>query len=305
VTGASGFIGSNLAPLLQATGCRLLTPSRREYDLTEQTQVRSMFRDLQPEIVFHLAGRVGGALANQQLPADFGYENLIMGTLVHHESWRAGVRKYITLMGACSYPDQAPNPILETELFNGMPYASSAPYALAKTMSVMLSQAYRRQHGFNAIVLVPGNVYGPFDHFDLNNAHVIPALIRKFIEAGAAARPEVVAWGSGAPTRDFVYAGDVCQAIVVAAEKYNDSGIINLSAGKPTTIRELTETVAELTGYRGKIVWDRSKPDGQLHKGLDVTRMKEWLGCECPTGLRDGLRKTIDWYLANPSARRA
>jgi GDP-L-fucose synthase len=304
VTGAAGFVGSNLLPILKKAGCELVTPSRREYDLTEQAQVRRLFKEHRPDLVFHLAARVGGVLANKEYPADFSYENLIMGALVLHESWRAGVQKYVTLIGACSYPDHAPNPIQETELFNGMPHAGSAPYSLAKAMSVVLAQAYRKQRGFNAIVLVPGNIYGPFDDFDPNNSHVIPALIRKFIEAKTAKQPEVVAWGSGRPTRDFVYVGDVCEAIVIAAEKYDGSDIINLSSGHATSIRELTEAVMELTGYQGKIVWDHSKPDGQVHKGLNATRMKEWLGYECRTSLREGLRQTIEWYLANPAARR-
>jgi GDP-L-fucose synthase len=305
VTGASGFVGSNLLPLLKKAGCELVTPTRHEYDLTEQAQVRRLFQEHRPDMVFHLAARVGGALANKEFPADFSYENLVMGALVLHESWRAGVRKYVTLIGACSYPDRAPSPIGETELFNGMPHAGSAPYSLAKAMSVVLAQAYRKQRGFNAIALVPGNLYGPFDHFDLNNSHVVPALIRKFIEAKKAGQPEVVAWGSGQPTRDFVYVGDVCEAIVMAAEKYEGSDIINLSSGQATSIRELTEVMMEMTGYQGQIVWDRSKPDGQMYKGLNTTRMKEWLGYECRTSLRDGLRQTIEWYLAHPDAKRS
>jgi GDP-L-fucose synthase len=305
VTGATGFVGSNLIPLLQQTGCQLVTPSHRECDLSEQAQVRRLFKEYRPDLVFHLAAKVGGVLANQEYPAEFSYENLVMSALVLHESWRAGVRKYVTLMGACSYPEQAPNPIHETELFNGLPYAGSAPYSLAKAMSVVLAQAYRMQHGFNAIVLVPGNMYGPFDDFDPNSSHVIPALIRKFVAAKSGRQPEVVVWGSGRPTRDFVFVGDVCRAIVHAAQKYNRGDIINLSSGHATSIKELTEVVAELTGYRGKIVWDRSKPDGQMHKGLDTARMKDWLGYECRTGLRDGLRQTIEWYLARPEVARS
>ena len=305
VTGASGFIGRNLVPLLRATGCDLATPTRPEYDLTEQTQVRRMLSDHRPEIVFHLAGLVGGALANKDYPAAFAYQNLIMGTMMLHESWQAGVRKFVTLIGACSYPEHAPSPIKETELFRGMPHAGSAPYSLAKAMSVVLADAYRRQHGFNAIVLVPGNVYGPHDNFDLNHSHVIPALIRKFIEAKTASKPEVVAWGSGKPTRDFAYVADVCEAILVAAERYDGSDLINISSGRAVTIKELTETVAEMTGYQGVVVWDSTKPDGQLYKGMDTTRMKAWLGCECTTSLREGIRRTVEWYTANlPSVRR-
>jgi len=304
VTGATGFVGSNLVPLLRDTRCELVAPSRRDYDLLDQAQVRRMFQDHRPEIVFHLAGLIGGIGANKSRPAEFCYENLLMGTMLLHESWRAGVKKYITLMGGCSYPANAPSPIKETELFNGMPQPESASYSLAKAMSAIQAEAYRRQHQFNAIVLVPGNLYGPFDNFDLNNSHVIPALIRKFIEAKAANKPEVAAWGSGRPTRDFVYVNDAVEVILAAAERYNQSDIINISSGRAVTIKELTETVAELAGYRGKVVWDTSKPDGQLYKGFDVTRMKELLGCKCRTSLRDGLRKTIEWFLSKPPGLR-
>jgi GDP-L-fucose synthase len=304
VTGATGFVGSNFIPLLKKNGCELATPSRRDYDLLEQAQVRRMLQELKPEIVFHFAGLIGGIGANKARPADFLYENLLMGTLMLHESRRAGARKYITLMGGCSYPAHAPSPIKETELFNGMPQAESAPYSLAKAMSAIQAEAYRRQHNFNAIVLVPGNIYGPFDNFDLNNSHVIPALIRKFLEAKAASKPEVVAWGSGRPTRDFVYIADVCEAIFLAAEKYSGSDIINISSGRVVTIKELTETVAELTNYNGRVMWDTSKPDGQLYKGFDATRMKEILGYECRTSLRDGVKKTIEWYLSKPAGLR-
>jgi GDP-L-fucose synthase len=304
VTGSTGFVGSNLVPLLRQTGCQLLTPSHREYDLLEQAQIRKMLQDLKPEVVFHLAGLIGGIGANKARPADFCYENLLMGTMMLHESWRAGARKYVTVMGGCSYPARAPSPIKETELFNGMPQPESAPYSLAKAMSAIQAEAYRRQHQFNAVVLVPGNLYGPFDNFNLEASHVIPALIRRFAEAKAAAKREVIAWGSGRPTRDFVYVQDACEVILKAAENYDRSDIINISAGRTVTIKELTETVAELVGYKGKVVWDTSKPDGQMYKGFDVTRMKELLGCECQTSLREGLRRTIDWFLSKPAGLR-
>jgi len=304
VSGATGFVGSNLVPLLQQTGCELVTPSHDDYDLLEQAQVQRMLENHRPDIVIHLAGLVGGIGANKARPADFCYQNLIMGTMMLHESWRIGAHKYITLIGGCSYPAHAPSPIKETELFNGMPQAESAPYSLAKAMSVIQAQAYRRQHGFNAIVLVPGNIYGPHDNFDLDNSHVIPALIRKFIEAKNANKPHVAAWGTGRPTRDFVYVADACEAILVAAEKYDGGDIINLSSGHTVSIKELTETVAELTGFQGKVVWDATKPDGQLYKGFDAARMKELLGYECHTSLREGLKKTIEWYLSKPAGLR-
>ena len=301
VTGATGFIGANLVPLLKAQTCEVVTPARKDYDLLQQEQVRQMFKDHRPDVVFHLAGLIGGIGANRERPADFCYENLLMGTMVLHESWRAGVNKYITLIGGCSYPAHAPSPIKETELFNGMPQAESAPYSLAKAMSVIQAQSYRRQHNFNAIVLVPGNVYGPHDNFSLQNSHVIPALIRKFINAREAGLPEVMAWGSGRPTRDFVYVADICEIILQATEHYSGADIINLSSGTVVTIKELTETIAELTGYAGRVTWDTTKPDGQMYKGFDATRLKEMLGCECRTSLRDGLQKTIAWYLGKPA----
>jgi GDP-L-fucose synthase len=260
-----------------------------------------MLAEHKPDAVFHLAGLIGGIGANKARPADFCYQNLLMGTMLLHESYKAGVKKYITVMGGCSYPAKAPSPIKETELFNGYPQMESAPYSLAKAMSAVQAEAYRRQHGFNAIVLVPGNLYGPHDNFDLNNSHVIPALIRKYLEARASGQTEVPAWGTGRPTRDFVYIDDVCEALLLAAEKYDGSDIINLSSGTTVTIKELTETVAELTGYQGRVVWDTSKPDGQMFKGFDVTRMKQILGYECRTTLREGLKKTIEWYRANPT----
>jgi GDP-L-fucose synthase len=304
VTGASGFVGRNLVELLRRRGLNPLTPTHAEYDLLEQAQVRRMFADLQPDLVLHLASLVGGIGANRERPADFNYQNLVMGTLVLHEAWRSGVRKYVTLMGGCSYPATAPSPIKETELFNGYPQPESASYSLAKAMSAVQAEAYRRQHGFDAVVLVPGNLYGPYDNFDLNNSHVIPALIRKYTEAKAQGLPEITAWGSGKPVRDFVYVADACEAVLIGVEKYSAPDIINISSGKPVTIRELTETVAELVGFQGQVVWDTTKPDGQMFKGFDVTRMKQLLGYECRTSLRDGLRKTIDWFTHNKAAAR-
>jgi len=299
VTGASGFVGRNLVELMRIRGVDPITPKRTGFDLLEQSQVSRMLAETKPDVVFHLAGLVGGIGANRERPADFNYQNLMMGTMTLHESWRAGVKKYVTLIGGCSYPANAPSPIKETELFTGYPQRESAPYSLAKAMSAVQAQAYRQQYGFNAIVLVPGNLYGPHDNFDLNNSHVIPALIRKYTEAKASGAREVTAWGSGRPIRDFVYVKDACEAILLAAEKYDGAEIINLSSGQPVTIKELTETIAEFIGFDGRVVWDTSKPDGQMEKGFDVTRMKELLGFECRTSLREGLRQTIAWFTQN------
>jgi GDP-L-fucose synthase len=296
VTGASGFVGRNLMPLLGEAGCQVVAPARSEYNLLEQQDVRRLMADTKPEVVFHLAALSGGILANRDYPADFCYQNLLMNTMVAHESWRSGVRKFVTLIGGCSYPAQADNPIREADLWNGYPQQESAAYSLAKRMSVVMADAYRRQHGFDAVVLVPGNLYGPYDNFDLKNAHVIPATIRKFVEARQRGDSEIVAWGSGAPVRDFIYVRDACEVILIAAERYSGSEIINLSSGVPSTIRELIETVAELTGFQGQVRWDTSKPDGQMFKRFDVARMEEWLGYRCPTTLREGLADTIAWF---------
>jgi GDP-L-fucose synthase len=304
VTGSTGFVGRNLLPVLRATGATIAVPTRRDYDLSEQAAVRRMLADIRPEVVLHLGALSGGILANKERPAQYCYENLIMGTTMLHESWAAGVQKYVTLIGGCSYPATAPSPIRETELWNGFPQAESAPYSMAKKMSVVQAEAYRRQYGFDAVVLVPGNLYGPWDNFDLNASHVIPALVRKFIEARESAQREVVAWGTGRPVRDFLYITDACEAILLATAGYSGSDIINISSGVPTTIRELVQTVAELTGYQGTVRWDETKPDGQLFKGFDVTRMREWLGYQPPTSLREGLQRTIEWFESNRAAAR-
>lgn len=299
VTGGSGFVGRNLVPLLQESGAHVIAPTHTEYDLLEQRAVRRMFADQQPDVVFHLAGLSGGIMANRLSPGDYCQQNLAINTCVMHEAWRSGVGKFITLIGGCSYPALAPSPIREDELWNGYPQPDSAAYSLAKAMSVVMAQAYRAQHGFDAIVLVPGNLYGPFDNFDLQNAHIIPATIRKFLEAKRDGLDEVVAWGSGTPVRDFIYVGDACEAIVLAAEHHSGPEIINISSGVGITTGELVETVAELSGFDGRVTWDAAKPDGQMLKVFDVNRMHERLGFECRTSLRDGLEATIKWLANN------
>jgi GDP-L-fucose synthase len=299
VTGATGFLGTNLVQLMRGRGLNPITPGRKDYDLLEQARVRQMLAEIKPQMVFHLAGLVGGILGNRERPADYHYQNAFMGEVMMHESCLAGVKKYVTVMGGCSYPAHAPSPIKETSLFNGYPQELTAPYSIAKAMNAVQAPAYREQYNFNAIVLVPGNMYGPYDNYDLKRSHVVPALIRRYYEAQKSGASEVSAWGTGRPTRDFVYVRDVCEALLIAAEKYDGADLINISSGKPVTIKELTEKIARAVGYQGRVVWDASKPDGQLEKGFDVTRLREQLGYECPTSLDEGLRLTIDWFEKN------
>jgi len=304
ITGSSGFIGRNLVAFLADLGIRPITPAHAEFNLLEQSDIRRLMTTYQPEIVFHLAGLVGGILANKQRPADFCYENLFIGSNVLHEAQRSGVKKFITLIGGCSYPATAKNPIRESELWMGYPQPESAPYSLAKAMSVVLTQSYRQQYDFDGIVLVPGNVYGPHDNFNLNSSHVIPALIRKFHTAALEGKTEVAVWGAGKAIRDFIFVEDVCRAIWRAAETYSGGDIINISSGIPCSIRELAELVAEITGYTGRIFWDRSKPEGQMEKIFENTRMRDVLDIECITPLREGLEKTIAWFRANDATAR-
>ena len=299
VTGGSGFVGKNLQPILAAQYSEVVAPRREEFDLLDANAARNLFETYKPDLVFHLAGKVGGILANRDYPADFCRENMVLAANVIDAAWRAGAKKFVTLIGGCSYPAQALSPIREEELWCGYPQPESAPYSLAKAMSVELCKAYRRQHGFDAIVLVPGNIYGPHDNFDLHSSHVIPALIRKYLEAASTGSNRVTAWGSGKPLRDFVYVKDACEGIALAAQKYSGDKIINISSGTRVSIQQLVETIASLCGFKGEIEWDTSKPDGQMDKGFDVSRMRSMLGFECPTSLRDGLLQTIEWYRSN------
>lgn len=296
VTGGSGFIGTNLVANLAARGIEVSAPSHARFDLMSQYDVRRMFLETRPTVVFHLAGLVGGIEANRTRPAEFHYQNLIMSAHVMHAAWASGAKKFVTLIGGCSYPAGAESPIQETCLLRGYPQVESAPYGLAKAMSVVQAQAYRAQYGFNAIVLVPGNVYGPHDNFDLDSGHVVPALIRRFLEAERSHADVVTIWGTGKPIRDFVYVEDVCDAVLIATEKHDSPIPINISSGIPTSILELVEAIAEMTKFTGRIVWDVTKPDGQAVKILDVRRQEKILGYVCATQLICGLEKTIDWY---------
>lgn len=296
VTGAHGFVGHHLLPHLGAAFAAEIVPvGRADYDLLQPGAADRMLRDVQPDAVIHLAAKSGGIVDNKKRPADYYYENMAMNTHVFHAAFTAGVRKYLTLMGGCSYPSKATSPIGEDQMWNGFPQIESAGYSVAKKMNLVQSWAYRVQHGFNSVVLVPGNLYGEWDNFNQEQSHVIPALIRKYIEARDAGQPEVIALGTGKPTRDFVYAGDVAATLPWFLEHYNESEPVNISSGTRTSIRELAESIKEATGYQGRIVWDTSKPDGQMDKIFDVTRLHA-LGLRCDTPLRDGLRRTAAWF---------
>ena len=296
VTGAHGFLGHHLMPRLQEAFSGEIVPvARKDYDLLQPGVPEAMIRDVQPDCVIHLAAKSGGIVDNKKRPADYYYENMVMNTHVLHASFKGGVTKLLTLMGGCSYPSKAVSPISEDQMWNGYPQIESAGYSVAKKMLLVQSWAYRVQYGFNSVVLVPGNLYGEWDNFNLEQSHVIPALIRKYIEARDARSPQVMALGTGKPTRDFVYAGDVAATLPWFLANYDSSEPVNISSGTRTSIKELAESIKEATGYEGEIVWDTSKPDGQMDKIFDVTRLHA-LGLTCDTPLREGLKRTAAWF---------
>ena len=318
VTGGGGFLGSHVVEKLAAAGCpHVFVVRSADYDLTRQDQAEQLFADLAggrdgwpgpghdapADIVIHLAGLVGGIGSNKARPADFFYRNIMMGVLTMHHAWQAGVAKFVAAGAGCGYPENAPLPQKEDDFWNGFPQEESAPYSLAKRMLHVQSLAYWRQHQFPAIVTIPGNIYGPYDNFDLEHAHVIPALVRKFVEATAeetpAERRRVEVWGSGKPTRDYVYAGDVALGLLKAAEVYDRPALVNLSSGTETSIVQVVDLLKEVTGFQGEVVWDRDRPDGQARRVFDVTRAREELDFSCPTSLREGLKLTVDWYRAH------
>lgn len=300
VTGGTGFLGTHLMAKLKAKGyTNVLTPHKTDYDLTEQGQVRQLLAAFSPEVIVHLAAVVGGIGANMHNPGRFFYDNLIMGIMLMEEARRANVQKFVALGTACSYPKFAPVPFPEDSLFKGYPEETNAPYGLAKLMLLVQSQAYRAQYGFNAIHLIPVNLYGPNDHFDLDSCHVIPALIRKCVEARELGEKELVVWGNGSATREFLYAEDAADGIIAAMENYSGSEPVNLGSGMEINIKELAEMIVELTGFSGKIVWDTSKPNGQPRRCLDSTYARQVLSFEPKVSLHEGLKRTVNWYLAN------
>jgi GDP-L-fucose synthase len=296
VTGGHGFLGRNVVKLVDSLGAKVTTFSSAEYDLTKQAHVARMYADQRPEIVIHLAARVGGIGANRDNPGSFFYDNAIMGIELMEQARHHEVSKFVQVGTVCAYPKFAPIPFSEDDLWNGYPEETNAPYGLAKKMLLVQAQAYRQQYDFNAIYLLPVNLYGPGDNIDLHNSHVIPALVRKCIEARDAKAISVEVWGTGAPTREFLYVTDAAQAIVLATERYNKADPVNLGSSEEISIKDLVELVVELTGFEGKVVWDRSKPDGQPRRKLNVDRALREFGFRSSTPFRSGLRETIVWY---------
>ncbi len=300
VTGGAGFLGQHLVRTFKERGCKgIVVPRRSQYDLTQEANVEQLYRDARPQVVIHLAAVVGGIGANRANPGRFVYENLIMGAMLMEYARRAGVEKFVGIGTICAYPKFTPVPFKEEDLWNGYPEETNAPYGLAKKMLLVQGQAYRQQYSFDAIHLLPVNLYGPGDHFDLETSHVIPALIRKCLEAIERGESEIVCWGDGTPTREFLYVEDCAEAIVLATERYDGAEPVNVGAGFEISIKELVELIAELTGFRGRVVWDTTKPNGQPRRCLDTRRAAELFGFRAKTDFREGLRRTISWYRAN------
>ena len=298
VTGGGGFLGSHLVQRLSEDGHDVTAARHRDYDLTSYDDTKRLFLDTEPELVFHLAAEVGGIGANRANPGRYWYANLMMGAHVLELSRIAGVGKLVLAGTVCAYPKHTPVPFSEDDLWNGYPEETNAPYGVAKKTVLVGAQAYRDQYGLDAVYLLPANLYGPRDNFDLETSHVIPALIRKMIDAS----DEVVLWGDGSPTREFLYVDDCVDGLVLAAERYDAPAPVNLGTGVETSIRELAETIAELTGYEGELIWDTSMPNGQPRRQLDASVARKLFGFEARTALRDGLARTVEWYRSTVGA---
>jgi len=299
VTGGGGFLGTHVVTRLAADGLDPFVARRRDYDLTAAQDVERLFSDAQPELVLHLAAEVGGIGANRANPGRYWYANLLMGAHVLEQARLRGVAKTVLLGTICAYPKFAPVPFREEDLWNGYPEETNAPYGVAKKTLLVGAQSYREQYGTNAVYLLPVNLYGPRDNFDLETSHVIPALIRKMVEARELGTREIVLWGDGSPTREFLYVDDCAEAILLAARRYDGPEPVNVGTGEEIAIRELAELTAELTGFDGEIVWDTSRPNGQPRRRLDVSRAEELFGFRAGTTLRDGLERTIAWYVGS------
>ena len=306
VTGGGGFLGSFVIEKLKQRGAAdIFIPRIENYNLVDPNDIKRLYADtltgVDPKnaIVIHLAANVGGIGANREHPADFFYDNLMMGVEMMHQGYKNGIGKFVAIGTVCAYPKFTPVPFKEDDLWIGYPEETNAPYGLAKKMMLVQAQAYRQQYGFNAIFLLPVNLYGPRDNFNLATSHVIPALIRKAVEAGERGDKELLAWGDGSPTREFLYVEDAADGIVTAAEKYDGDLPVNLGSGYEISIKDLTEMVAKLTGFQGEIVWQTDKPNGQPRRGLDVSRAKELFGWGAQVSFEEGMKRTIEWFKAN------
>jgi GDP-L-fucose synthase len=297
VTGGSGFLGSHVVEKLISRGAAaVVAPRQRDYDLRDRGSIRRLLHETLPDTVVHLAARVGGIGANRENPGSFFFENLMMGVQLTEECRLAGIPKLATVGTICAYPKLTPVPFREEDLWDGYPEETNAPYGLAKKMLLVQSQAYRQQYGFNSIFLMPVNLYGPRDNFDPSSSHVIPALIKKCLEAKECGDKEIVVWGDGSPTREFLQVADAAEGIILAAERYNESDPVNLGSSREISIKELVEVIARLTEFDGRIVWDTSKPNGQPRRCLDTDRALQGFGFRATTSFVDGLRETIEWY---------
>jgi len=300
VTGGAGFLGSYVTAKLKKLKCKdIFVPDIREYDLTNTEAIKLVYRDSKPDIVIHLAAKVGGIGLNREKPGELFYDNLIMGAQMMEQARRSGVKKFVALGTICCYPKYTHVPFKEKDLWMGYPEETNAPYGLAKKMLLVQSQAYRAQYNFNSIFLLPVNLYGPGDNFDPRSSHVIPALIKKCFDAIKDRKREIIVWGTGKATREFLYVEDCAEGILLATEKYNKSDPVNIGAGFEISIKDLIALIAQLSGFDGKIIWDRSKPDGQPRRFLDTSKAKREFGFVAKTHFKDGLKKAVDWYRAH------
>jgi GDP-L-fucose synthase len=298
ITGGAGFLGSHVVEKLKEKGCgEVFIPRSKDYDLVKMEEVIRAYKDAKPDIVIHLAAKVGGIGANRANPGKFFYDNLMLGTQMMEIGRQMKIEKFVALATICAYPKFTPVPFKEENLWNGYPEETNAPYGLAKKMLLVQSQAYRQQYGFNSICLFPVNLYGPRDNFDPESSHVIPALIKKCIDAVRNKDSQIIVWGTGKPTREFLYVDDAAEGILLATEKYNKSEPINLGAGFEISIYDLVNLIVKFTGFTEKIVWDSSKPDGQPRRTLDVTRAEKEIQFKAKTDFEEGLRKTVEWYM--------
>ena len=301
VTGGGGFLGRRIVHELEERGATPIVIRSADYDLTEPERVRAALQESQAEYVIHAAAVVGGIGANREHPGGFFYANAVMGVHLIHEAWRAGIRKLVIVGTVCSYPKYTEVPFREEDLWSGYPEETNAPYGLAKKMLLVQAQAYRDEYGFDSAFVIPTNLYGPGDNFDQDTSHVIPAIIRKCVEARDAGRDEVVLWGTGRPTREFLYVDDAADGIVLGLEKLEDREPVNLGSATEIAIVDLAELIAKVTSFEGRFVWDPSKPDGQPRRSVDGSKARHCLGWSPRVDIEDGLRRTVDWYLGNRS----